>query len=186
MWRACVIVVVGGCASDASLIRSDFSASFQCPANQIDVRPADHRDAYRATGCGFDIHYNCASTPVPDGNGGYQDARSCGARQRMEYQATDGTSHETWFDDEVHSSDRMSIEAALASATHDIPCDRASLKVIATDDHGFANDVAGCGQRVRYQISEVGAQPAPGPIGPVRKHKYILIDRYPLTAPPAP
>ncbi|HEY3802806.1 MAG TPA: hypothetical protein VGL61_09350 [Kofleriaceae bacterium] len=138
MWRVCgiMIAVVGGCASDASLIRSDFSASSQCPANQIDVRPAEHHDAYRATGCGFDIHYNCASTSLPDGNGGY-------------------------------------------------PCDRTSLKIIATDDHGFTNDVAGCGQHVRHQISEVGAQPAPGPIGPVRKHKYILIDRYPLTAPPA-
>lgn len=105
----------------------------RCPANQIDVRPAEHRDSYRATGCGFDLHYNCDATPVPDGNGGYQGERSCGARQRMQYEATDGTSHETWFDDEVHSSDRTSVEAVL-----------------------------------------------------VRKHKYILIDRFPTTAPPAP
>ncbi len=89
----------------------------------------------------------------------------------MEYEATDGTSHGAWFSDEIQSKFASAVEAALASAAHDLPCDRASLKVIGTDAHGFGNVVDGCGQRITYQISDVGAQPAPGPTGPVRKHE---------------
>ena len=122
---------------------------------------------------------------MPDGNGGYQNVRDCNARQRMEYEATDGTSHSAWFDDEIRSKDATSVEAVLASAAHDLPCDRASLKVIGTDEHGFGNVVEGCGQRITYQISEVGDQPTAGPTGPVRKHKYIVIGRMPLSAPPS-
>ncbi|HEY6464121.1 MAG TPA: hypothetical protein VIY73_28325 [Polyangiaceae bacterium] len=189
---ALVVVAVGaaltvGCASDESLIRSDFARSTSCPASQILVAGNPGGDyPYRATGCGYSLQYECEDVPYTRTNGHSYPARSCGARQLLEYEATDGTSHSAWFDEETHANDAMSVEAVLASAAHDLPCDRASLKVLGTDAHGFGNVVEGCGQRVTYQISDVGEQPAPGLRGPVRKHKYIVVGRMPLSTPASP
>ena len=176
----------GGC-SYTSLIRDDVAKNYTCAANQVQVSlMQEHADRYRVTGCGFDLNYDCSVTTVADGNGGYSDVRQCNARQRMEYEATDGTKHSAWFGDEITSKDAMARETALASAAHDIPCDRASLKIMGDDVHGFANIVDGCGQRITYQITEVGDQPATTPIGPVRGHKYIVVNRMPLSGAASP
>ncbi len=175
-----------GC-SDSSLIRSDFATTYACPSNKVEVQPTpEDPDAYRVTGCGFDFRYDCGETLVPDGYGHVQNARECGARQRMEYEATDGTAHGAWFGDEIRSNDAMSVEAVLASAAHDLPCDRASLKVVGTDEHGFGNVVDGCGQRITYQITDVGDQPTPSLTAPVRRHKYIVVGRLALSGPKDP
>lgn len=173
----------GGCASDESLVRSDFARSYACPESQIQLAGIPGAYPYRATGCGYSLEYECEDVPYTDTTGQSYAARSCGARQLLEYEATDGTSHSAWFDEETRSNDPKSVEAALASAAHDLPCDRASLKVVATDAHGFGNVVEGCGQRITYQISDVGEQPAKGTRGPVRKHKYIVVGRVPLSVP---
>jgi hypothetical protein len=141
---------------------------------------------FRATGCGFDVDYECVDTTETDGSGRYWQQRACNPRQRLEYEATDGTKHGGFFGEEIKANNPGAREAALASAAHDIPCDKGSLKIVGDDPHGFANIVDGCGQRFTYQITEVGEQPAWTPTGSVRAHRYVLVNRMPLAAGGAP
>jgi hypothetical protein len=169
-----------GCVhSRPLLVRNAFAESYWCPVNQIEVRGEPGNDqSYRVTGCGLEVTYIC---------GGTSDSTECQARQRIEYEATDGTSHGAWLNEDPNANTSMSREAAIASAAHDLPCDRASVRIAGGDPSGLANVIEGCGQRVTYQIVDVADQPAAGPSEPVKKHKYVVVRRSPLAAPaPAP
>jgi hypothetical protein len=167
-----------GCVKSRPLVvRNAFASSYWCPVNQIEVHAEPGSDRlYHVTGCGLEITYDCGDTG---------DARACEARERIEFEATDGTSRGGWQEEETTSNHGMSREAALASAAHDLPCDRASLHILGADEKGFPNVVEGCGQRVTYQIADVDDQPATSPSAPVKKHKYVVINRLTLAPPPA-
>jgi hypothetical protein len=170
-----------GCVhSRPHLIRNAFASSYWCPVNQIEVRAEPGNDRfYRVVGCGLEVTYDCNGTG---------DSGECHARERVEYEATDGTPHGAWLDDDPSANASMSREAAISSGAHDLPCDRASLKVVGSDPSGLANTIEGCGQRITYMIVDVADQPTEGSTtsGPVKKHKYVVVRRGPLTAAPAP
>jgi hypothetical protein len=168
-----------GCVhSRPLLVRNAFADSYWCPVNQIDVRAEPGNDRlYHVAGCGLEVTYDC---------GGTAGSTECQARQRVEYEATDGTSHGAWLNEDSNANTTMSREAAIASAAHDLPCDRASVQVVANDPNGLANIIEGCGQRVTYQVVDAAEQPTETPSGPVKKHKYALIRRLPFATPPAP
>jgi len=168
-----------GCVhSRPLLVRNAFAESYWCPVNQIEVRPEPGSERlYRVTGCGLEVTYDCGGTPG---------SQECQARQRTEYEATDGTAHGAWLNEDPNANTAMSREAAIASGAHDVPCDRASLRVVGNDPNGVANVIEGCGQRVTYQVVDVADQPTATPSEPVKKHKYVVIRRAPLAAPPAP
>ncbi|HEX8791480.1 MAG TPA: hypothetical protein VF765_11060 [Polyangiaceae bacterium] len=174
-----LLLVSAGCVqSRPLLVRNEFAASYWCPVNQIEVRPEPGSEGrYHVTGCGLEVTYDCSAAG---------ETGPCQARLRVEYEATDGTSHGAWLEEEVASNNSMARDAALASAAHDLPCDRASIQVVGADPNGFANIVEGCGQRVTYQIADVAGEPTASPSEPVKKHKYVVLTRTPLAAPPAP
>lgn len=173
-----ILLVSAGCVkSRPLLVRNAFAASYWCPVNQIEVRPEPGSEGrYHVTGCGQEVTYDCSA-------GG--DPGDCRARIRVEYEATDGTSHGASQEEEAASNNAMAREAALASGARDLPCDRASIQIVGGDPSGFANVVEGCGQRVTYQIADVAADPAT-PSEAVKKRKYVVLTRSALAAPPAP
>jgi len=160
------------------LARNDFASSYWCPVNQIEVRAEPGSDrSYHVAGCGLEVTYVC---------GGTGDSGGCQARQRVEFEATDGTAHGAWLDEDPNANNAMSREAAIASGVRDVPCDRAALRVVGGDPQGFASTIEGCGERVTYQVADVADQTATTHSGPVTKHKYVVINRLPLAAPTAP
>ncbi len=167
-----------GCTRSWPLVaRNAFASNHWCPVNQIDVSTEPGSDgSYRVTGCGLEATYVCGG-----------DASSeCHERLRVEFEATDGSAHGAWLEDETRSNGATSREAAIASAAHDLPCDRGSLQVVGSDQRGFANVVDGCGQRVTYQVVDVAEQTASSQPGPAGKHKYVVATRTSLSAPAAP
>lgn len=168
-----------GCVKSRPLLaRNAFASSYWCPVNQIEVRAEPGSDRlYQVTGCGLEVTYDCGDTSA---------SPACQARERVEFEATDGTSHAAWQEEEMASNHGTSREAAIASAVHDLPCDRASVQVTGADPNGFANVLEGCGQRVTYQIADVAEQATETPSEPAKKHKYVVIRRATLAAPPAP
>jgi len=73
---------------------------------------------------------------------------ACGSTS-MCFQATDGTLHGVRYHN-APSANAAGDDAAIASAAHDIPCDRASISVVwesAADEYVLE----GCGQRVTYR-----------------------------------
>src|SRR5579871_3597292 len=88
-----LILSSGACAhSRTMLARNAFASSYWCPVNQIEVRPEPGSDRYlRASGCGHEALYDC-------GTGG--DSNACQARQHVDFEATDGTTHGAWLDEE--------------------------------------------------------------------------------------
>lgn len=162
-----------GCVNSRPLAaRNAFASNHWCPVNQIEVR-SDPESAqnYRVAGCGLEFTYDC---------GGPSETGACRERQHIEYEATDGTTHAAWSDEVATTSGALAREAAMASAAHDLPCDRASLQVFSSDQRGLPNVVDGCGQRVTYQIADVGDESHPGASG---KHKFVVIARSSLSAP---
>lgn len=174
-----LLLSADGCVkSRPLLVRNAFASSYWCPVNQIEVHPEPGSDRlYHVVGCGLEVTYDCGDAGDPQG---------CQARERVEFQATDGTAHGGWQEEEMASNHGMSREAALASAAHDLPCDRASLQILGADANGFPNVLEGCGQRVTYQITDVTDQATTSPSEPVKKHKYVVINRLTLAPPPAP
>jgi hypothetical protein len=176
---ALVASCAAGCVNSWPLLaRNAFASSYWCPVNQIEVRPEPgSAQILHVAGCGVEVTYDCGGT------GG---SKQCQARESVEYEATDGTTHGASLAEETSSNGAMSREAATASAAHDLPCDRASVHIVGNDAHGFANVLDGCGQRVTYQIADVGDQATGGHAGPVRKHKYVVLTRQTFPAPVAP
>ncbi len=174
-----ILLVSAGCVkSRPLLVRNAFAASYWCPVNQIEVRPEPgSEDRYHVTGCGQEVTYDCNAGGAPG---------DCKARVRVEYEATDGTSHGAWQEEEAASNNAMAREAAIASAAHDLPCDRASIQIVGGDPNGFANVVEGCGQRVTYQIADVAPEATATPTDAVKKRKYVVLTRSALAAPPPP
>jgi hypothetical protein len=170
------LLASAGCThSWPHVARNAFAESYWCPVNQIEVSPEPGSDRiYRVAGCGLEVTYDCSGTG---------DSMACRARQRIEYEATDATSHGASLEEDTSSNHAMSREAAVVSAVHDLQCDRASLQVAGADPNGFANIVDGCGQRVTYEIVDAADQPT---AGPVKKHTYVVLRRSPLAAPAAP
>jgi hypothetical protein len=166
-----------GCVKSRPLLaRNAFASSYWCPVNRIEVRAEPGSDRlYSVTGCGLQLTYDC---------GDDADARGCQAHERVGFEATDGTSRDGSEEEEANHG--LSREAALASAAHDLPCDRASIQVVGADPNGFANVLEGCGQRVTYQIADVAEPPSATPSEPVKKHKYVVIHRAAVAAAPAP
>lgn len=174
-----LLAASSGCAKSPSLVaRNAFASSYWCPVNQIEVR-AEPGSAglYRVTGCGLVVDYDCSGTA---------DSTDCHARVRVEYEATDGTSHGAWLQQEASSNNATAREAAVASAAHDLSCAPGSLQVVASDQNGFPNVVDGCGQRVTYQVADAAEQPTATPSEPVKKHKYVVLSRQSFAAPSAP
>ena len=97
----------------------------------------------------------------------------CLMREHDEFEATDGSHTDAWSDWESPAAvSDAQIKATLASATHDIPCDKASIAVVPG-----TNTVEGCGQRVTYQVVAVEPQAIAGK----RVHRrFMLIGRVPL------
>ncbi len=174
-----LLAASAGCAKSPPLVaRNAFASSYWCPVNQIEVQAEPGADRlYRVTGCGLAVTYDCS---------GAADSTDCRARLRVEYQATDGTSHGAWLEEETRSNNAAAREAALASAAHDLQCNPASLQVVGGDPSGFPNVVDGCGQRVTYQIADVADQPTATPSEPGKKHRYVALTRQALGAPAAP
>ena len=168
-----------GCVHSWPLVvRNAFADTYWCPVNQIEVHSEPGSDRlYRVAGCGLEVTYDCGDAAGP---------KECQERQRAEYEATDGTTHGAWLNEDPNANTTTSREAAIASAAHDLPCDRASVRVVGNDPNGLANVIDGCGQRVTYQIADVADETAASPSGPVKKHKYVLIRRLPFATPPAP
>jgi hypothetical protein len=63
-WLGLAMFLVGGCASQASVARDAFVASYLCPSHQVSVRgvrggPSGDVHLVEVTGCGHDVQYSC-------------------------------------------------------------------------------------------------------------------------------
>jgi hypothetical protein len=169
-----------GCASVTSVARDTFLKSYTCPSGQLTVSPIEDGSFVRVVGCGHDEEYACQAGLVArnvDGQVNQGDPH-CALRPRSAYEATDGSIHEAW-------GDAAQRDAAIASAIHDLPCQRASI--VAIDEL----TLEGCGQRVTYrtaaqEIPWLGAvswlATPPGHPRITAGSRYTLVGRIPISA----
>jgi hypothetical protein len=189
-----LVASLSGCvASVTSVARDTFLKSYTCPPGQLTVRPIEDGTGascsasaevcfVEVVGCGHDDEYQCQAGSLGrnvDGvhvEDGYP--TSCSPRERIAYEATDGSIHEAW-------GDAAQGGAAIASAAHDLPCERASI--VAIDNL----TLEGCGQRVTYKsVDRFVATTPPGRFRITTSRRYTLVGRVPLpgaaTPSPAP
>jgi hypothetical protein len=140
-----------------------FAAKYHCPSDQITVRSGDD---FEVSGCGTKARYICWEVPQVD-HPHSVGPNECRQLKRIQYQATDGSLHES-----MEGDNTAQREAAIASAAHDLPCAPAS--VVADGELGLGGTtLEGCGQRVTYKVvddSGVGVS-------------YVLIGRVAIPAP---
>lgn len=179
MWSIALLVpLMWGCASQTTIARDMFVADRSCPSDQVTAvsRGAD-QVSIEVVGCGETAQYSCYRFTQPCGpeSPGRCTGRDvCTERGRYLIGATDGSRQETW--DGVDEDAAASKEAAFASAVHDLPCDRASVVVVAKDSGGRPSLLEGCQQRVTYQVvDDVSA--ARGRGQHVTRQKYVLVAR---------
>ncbi len=178
-------VFVGCYPSAVPVAQTRFASQYACPKEQLTIRGVglEWENFLDVVGCGHEAQYYC---PYTSRDLGQHFGRYCDPRDRTAYQATDGTLHEGWgsvgdrvvgpLDPEVEAARR---EAAVASAAHDIPCDRAALTAVDSEI------VEGCGQRVTYRtVPEVIATP-PGHFQIKEGYRFTLVGRIPTSQAPA-
>ena len=98
-------------------------------------------------------------------------------------QATDGSVFTATSADAEAA--RVPEKAAIASAAHDIPCARASLRVVGHEP----TVVDGCGQRITYKEEEHALVPPPGYTvdADIKGYRDVMVSRVALPeAEPAP
>ncbi len=157
MIRIALIGLLASCAGCATssvyVARTQFAADYSCDRQGVVVDPAEddqQSDTHVDHGCGANAEYVCIHPQVE------VDAAlvtfACSLRPRVGIEATDGSLAEEWQGN-GHSAER---QAALASAAHDLPCDRSALQLVGD------NIVDGCGQRVTYQLVSQSLATPPG------------------------
>ena len=170
-----VVSLLGCVASVGSVARDTFQKSYTCPAGQLTVNPVEEAGAsfVEVVGCGHDEEYVCQAGHLGRNIDGVHvdDASptSCSPRERIAYEATDGSIHEAW------GGAGHGAAAAIASAVHDLPCPRASI--VAIDDL----TLEGCGQRVTYRAVAQNIATPPGHQRITDGRRYMLVGRIPIS-----
>jgi hypothetical protein len=169
-----VVSLLGCVASVGSVARDTFLKSYTCPAGQLTVNPVQEAGVsfVQVVGCGHGEEYVCQAGHLSRNIDGVHvdDASptSCSPRERIAYEATDGSIHEAW-------GDAAQGGAAIASAVHDLPCPRASI--VAIDDL----TLEGCGQRVTYRAVAQNIATPPGHQRITDGRRYTLVGRIPIS-----
>jgi hypothetical protein len=178
----------GGCGTAEWIARDEFGAKYSCPKEQVYVRqqiaattekgqPLPGFSDLVVGGCGVQSRYRCHNADA--GRGGTRNV--CLERIRMGIQATDGSVSMAIQGDPDASS--ATDRAAIASAAHDLSCDRTSIRVVAREP----TVVEGCGQQLTYKEEEHDLTPPPGyeADANVKGYRDVLVSRgaVPLPAP---
>jgi hypothetical protein len=147
-----LVALACGCATPASVARAEFAKTHSCPAEQLTIQDVASSPSLRVTGCGQEATYYCWAFKNSDGTSGVV----CDERQRITFEATDGSKHTSWADHEALLGElgETAQRAAVASAAHDLACPSASIAVVGKGAHGWANVLEGCGKRITYQIGD--------------------------------
>jgi hypothetical protein len=171
---AAALLLLGGCTW-TSIARGKFASAHRCPSEQVKVGPAMEDpygpgvQTFDVSGCDDEVRYRCYTHGSVHTGGTYSD---CDEIKRESYRATDGSLHQDW--PVVPSgSGADAHEAAIASAAHDLPCDR--RRIVVVDERNLI--LEGCGQRITYQT--VGDMTENG-------RRYLLVGRIPIPGAPAP
>jgi hypothetical protein len=206
--HGCIVaVLLVGCANatETSTAHDAFVKAYACASDDITLRPvprsewptgtwnetAEHDERLArfiaVAGCGHDVQYRCEMQPDRFASHPPRTSQpACTERRRSSYEATDGSRQQAWADADGDAAK----EAAVLSASHDIPCGRASVVVVGrgTGDSDFIDGLLeGCGQRVTYKLVDYDGAPSGGGVGPVKGHRYTLVGRTPIppsTPPP--
>jgi hypothetical protein len=175
--------MLGACTSRTSTVRQQFVSSYSCEADKVSVSPrqATNEDVFDVVGCGKHAQYACSDATYADRGtaGGSSTVGSCNERSRWAWEATDESIHEAWGSEDWGP---ISRDAAIASAAHDLPCDRAAITVVGSD-RGTANVLEGCGQRINYQVTDHDLATPTGHFRITRGFRFTLVGRTPI--PPA-
>jgi hypothetical protein len=174
-----------GCASADWTARDQFGSQYSCPDELVNVlRKAPATDTqgqplpgteFTIGGCGSKARYLCRRGSTPSGGS----TNVCVERVLFALAATDGEVFTTMNDDPRGSE--VAHRAAVVSAAHDIPCDAASLRVIAN----LPTVVEGCGQQVTYKEEEHAIPVPPGYKieGQMKGFREVLVGRVPAVSP---
>jgi hypothetical protein len=182
--------LLAGCATSQWVARDAFGDKYSCPADQVTVRkevqattpwgqPIDGYTDLSVGGCGLEAKYRCHNAAA--GRGGTSNV--CEENGRFGIQATDGSVYMATSADAEAA--RVPEKAAIASAARDIPCARASIRVVGHEPTA----VEGCGQRITYKEEEHDLVPPPGYTidGDIKGYRDVIVSRVVLPeAAPAP
>ncbi len=168
--RVLVACVLAGCATRQWVARDAFGDKYSCPAEQVSVRseaqattpsglPIPDTTNLSVGGCGVEAKYRCHNAGAGRGNTN----NVCVENSRFGIQATDGSVYTATASDAEAA--RAPEKAAVASAAHDIPCPRASIRVVGREPMV----VEGCGQRLTYKEEEHESRAAAGVHGRPRR-----------------
>jgi hypothetical protein len=69
-WLGLGLLLASGCASQSSVARDAFAASYLCPSYQVSVQtvrggPSGDGPLFEVTGCGHDVQYRCQLVSGP-------------------------------------------------------------------------------------------------------------------------
>jgi hypothetical protein len=195
MRRSCACVgfglfawLLGGCGTTEWVARDEFGAKYSCPKDQVNVRqeiaattakgqPLPGFTDLVVGGCNVQSRYRCHNAEADRG----ATRNVCLERIRMGIQATDGSVAMAMQGDPDAAS--ATDRAAIASAAHDLPCPRASIRVVARGP----TVVEGCGQQITYQEEEHDLTPPPGyeVDGDIKGYRDVMVSRAAAPAPAA-
>jgi len=188
---SCIAIgVLVGCATRQWVARDAFGDKYSCPADQVTVRgeqqattpsgqPIPDTTDLSVGGCGLEAKYRCRNAAA--GHGGTNNV--CVENGRFGIQATDGSVYMATPSDSEAA--HVPEKAAMASASRDIPCARASLRIVGHEP----TVVEGCGQRLTYQEEERDLVPPAGYTvdSDIKGYREVLVSRVNLPdAGPAP
>jgi hypothetical protein len=172
--------LLGGCATSEWVARDAFGDKYSCPADQVTVRgvapaisvkgePMPGFTDLSVGGCGVESRYRCHNQDAD--RGGTKNV--CVENVRFGIQATDGSVYMATPDDP--DAPEAPVHAAIASAARDIPCNRASIRLVMREP----TVVEGCGQRLTYKEEEHELTPPPGYVleGNVKGYRDVLVSR---------
>jgi hypothetical protein len=172
--------LLGGCATSEWVARDAFGDKYSCPADQVTVRRVSPSTSVKGEpmpgftdlsvgGCGLEAKYRCHNANAD--RGGTKNV--CVENVRFGIQATDGSVTMAMPDDP--DAPEAPVRAAIASAAHDIPCPRESLRLVMREP----TTVEGCGQRLTYKEEEHALTPPPGYTldADVKGYRAVLVSR---------